>query len=47
MKWGDIKTRVRGNLTALIWKNKRGINMLRSLCHPPGGGTVCDGMEML
>jgi hypothetical protein len=25
---GDIRTRVRGHLTAMIWKDKRHVNML-------------------
>jgi hypothetical protein len=25
MKWGDIRTRVRGNLTAVVWKEKRNV----------------------
>jgi hypothetical protein len=35
LKWGNIKTRVRGNLTAMIWKDKRDVNTLTNLCHPP------------
>jgi hypothetical protein len=31
LKWGNIKTRVRGNLTAMIMKNKRAINMLTNM----------------
>jgi hypothetical protein len=32
---GDIRTRVRGNLTTMIWKDKRHVNMLTNMHHPP------------
>jgi hypothetical protein len=41
-KCGDIKTRVRGNLTAVIWKDKRAIKMLTNMHHPPTKGTFYD-----
>jgi hypothetical protein len=28
LKWGDINTRVKDNLTAMIWKDKQDVNML-------------------
>jgi hypothetical protein len=35
LKWGDIRTRVRRNLTAMIWKDKRHVNMLTNMHHSP------------
>jgi hypothetical protein len=42
LTWGDVRTRVRGNLTAMIWKDKRHVNMLTNMHHPPAEGTFCD-----
>jgi hypothetical protein len=42
LKQGDIKTRVRRNLTAMIWKDKRDVNMLTNMHHPPAEGNFCD-----
>jgi hypothetical protein len=39
---GDIRTRVEGTLTAMIWKDKRHINMLTNMHHPPAEGNFCD-----
>jgi hypothetical protein len=39
---GDIRTRVRGNLTVMIWKNKRHVNMLTNMNHPPAEGNFHD-----
>jgi hypothetical protein len=42
LTWGDIRTRVRGNLTAMIWKDRRYVNMLMNMHHPPAEGNFCD-----
>jgi hypothetical protein len=42
MKWGDIRTRVRGNLTAMVWKDKKNVNMLTNIHHPTAESNVCD-----
>jgi hypothetical protein len=42
LKWGDIKTRVRGNITAIIWKDKRDVNILTNMYHPSEEGNFCD-----
>jgi hypothetical protein len=41
LKWGDIKTRVKCNLTAVAWKDKRHINILTNVHQPPAEGNVC------
>jgi len=40
--WGDIKTRVRGNLRATVWKDKWDVNVLMNMHHPPVEGNFCD-----
>jgi hypothetical protein len=42
---GHIKTRVWGNFTMMISKDKRNINMLMNIYHPPGEGNFCDEHE--
>jgi hypothetical protein len=39
---GYIRTRVSGNLTAMIWKDKRHVNMLINMHHPPAEGNFHD-----
>jgi hypothetical protein len=41
LKWSDIKTRVKGDLIASIWKDKRN-NMLMNMHHPPEEDNFCD-----
>jgi hypothetical protein len=38
LKQDDIRTRVRGNLTVMIWKDKKHVNMLMNIHHPPAEG---------
>jgi hypothetical protein len=42
LKWGDIKPMVKCNLTATIWKEKRDINKLTNMHHPPAEGNFGD-----
>jgi hypothetical protein len=42
LKQGGIKTRGRGNLTAMNWKDKQDINMLTNMQNPPVQGNFCD-----
>jgi hypothetical protein len=42
LTWGDLRTRVRGNPTAMIWKDKRHVNMLTNMHHPPAQGNFHD-----
>ena len=39
---GDIRVRTRGNLTALTWKDRRDVYMLRNMDLPPAEGNFCD-----
>jgi hypothetical protein len=38
VKWGDRKTRVRDNLTGIVWKDKKDINKFMSVQCPPADG---------
>jgi hypothetical protein len=43
LKQGDIKTKVKGDLTTVVWKGKGNINMLTNMhCPPPAEGNFCD-----
>jgi hypothetical protein len=46
-KWGDIRTRVRCDLTAIVWKDKQNVNMLTNMHHPPSEDHFCDGYGTL
>jgi hypothetical protein len=41
-KQGDLKTRVRGNLTSMVWKDKRNVNMLTNVHRSLAEGNFCD-----
>jgi hypothetical protein len=40
-KWSDMKNRVRGDLAATVWKDKKDVNML-NMHHPPTEGNFGD-----
>jgi hypothetical protein len=42
LKRGDIKTRVKGDLTAVEWKDKQNFNILTNIHCPPAESNVCD-----
>jgi hypothetical protein len=42
LKWGDIMARVRSDWTAMVWKDKRNVNMLTNMRRPPTEGNFCD-----
>jgi hypothetical protein len=42
IKWSDIKTRIWGNLTAVVGKGKQNVNMLTNVHHPPAEGNLRD-----
>jgi hypothetical protein len=42
LKRGDIRVRTRGDLTALIWKDRRDVHMLTNMHNPPAEGNFCD-----
>jgi hypothetical protein len=42
MKNGDIRVRVRGDTTMLVWKDKRDVHMLTDIHASPAEGNFCD-----
>jgi len=42
MKSGDLKTKVKGNLTATVWKDKQNVNILTNLHSPLLEDNFCD-----
>jgi hypothetical protein len=42
LKRGEIQVRTRGDLTALIWKDKRDVHMLTNMHNPSAEGNCCD-----
>jgi hypothetical protein len=41
LKWDDIKTKVKGDLKAVVWKDKQNVNMLTDMHSPAAEGNVC------
>jgi len=39
LKCGDIRVRTRGDLTAVVWKDKRGMCLLTNIHDPPRDGS--------
>ena len=39
---GEIKTKVKGNMTAIVWKDKWNVNILMNMQCPPLQGNFCD-----
>ena len=42
LKRGDIRVRTRGDLTAVVWKDKRDVCLLTNIHDPPTEGNYCD-----
>jgi len=42
LKRCDIRVRTRGDLTAVVWKNKRDVCLLTNIHNPPREGNYCD-----
>jgi hypothetical protein len=42
MKRGDLKTKVKGDLTAMVWKDKQIINILMNMHSQSLEGNFCD-----
>jgi hypothetical protein len=42
LKWGDIHARATGDLTAMLWRDKRDIYMLTNIHDAPAEGKFCD-----
>jgi len=42
MKWGYIRVRTHGDMTAVVWKDKCVVNVLTNIHDPPEEGNFCD-----
>ena len=42
MKRGDIRVRTRGDLSVVVWKDKRDVRLLINIHDPPREGNYCD-----
>ena len=42
LKRGDIRVRTRGDLSAVIWKDKRDARLLKNIHYAPREGNYCD-----
>jgi hypothetical protein len=42
LKSGNLKTKLKGNLTAIVWKDKQNVNILKNMHSPPWEGNFCD-----
>jgi len=42
MTWGDLQVRTRGDLTAILWRDKRDICILTNIHDPPAEGNFCN-----
>jgi hypothetical protein len=42
LKRGDARVKIRGGLTALVWKDRREVSMLTNMDPPPAKGNFCD-----
>jgi hypothetical protein len=47
LKWGDIQVRIRGDLTAVVWRDKRDVHMLTKVRNSHAAGNFCDEKETL
>jgi hypothetical protein len=42
LKRGDVRVRTRGNLTALVWKDRQDVYMLTNMDPPPAKVNFCE-----
>jgi len=42
MTWGDLQVRTRGDLTAIMWRDKRDVRILTNIHDPPAEGNFCN-----
>jgi hypothetical protein len=47
LKRGDIKTRVKDDLPAVVWKDKRNVNVLKNMQRFRAEGNVCDSTAIV
>jgi hypothetical protein len=42
LKSGDLKTKVKSSWTAIVWKDKRNVNIMMNMHSPPLDSNFCD-----
>jgi hypothetical protein len=42
LQWGDLQVRTRGDLTAILWRDKCEVRVLTNIHDPPADGIFCD-----
>jgi len=42
LKQGNIRVKTCGDMTAVVWKDKRDVHMLTNIHDPPKEGNFCD-----
>ena len=42
LQWGDLQVQTRGDLTAILWRDKRDIRVLTNIYDPTAEGNFCD-----
>jgi hypothetical protein len=42
LKRGDVRVRTSGDMTAVVWKDKRNVHMLTNMRDPPAERNFCD-----
>jgi hypothetical protein len=42
LKRDDLKTKVKGNMTAIVWKDRRNVNILTNMHSATLEGNFCD-----
>jgi len=42
LKSNDLKAKLKGNLRAILWKDKQNVNILMNMHSPPLEGNFCD-----
>jgi hypothetical protein len=47
LKWGDTHARVRGKLSALVWKDRKDVHILTSIHRPSTEGNLSDEHERI
>jgi hypothetical protein len=45
LKQGDILSRTRDNLTAMVWRDKTDVHILTKMHHPPTNDNFCEKHE--
>jgi len=42
LQWGDLQVQTRGDLTAILWRDKHDVRVLTNIHDPPAEGNFCD-----